>query len=139
LPERSSRELPGFGDCVHRLALALDASGRIAVTGSLDGVIRVGRVRDGAPHLLLGHEGPVTSVALSPDLAWVASTGEDNTLRLWPMPDLDEPPLHTLPREKLIAKLGSLTNLRAVRDPDAPDRWSIELEAFPGWKDVPEW
>jgi hypothetical protein len=55
------------------------------------------------------------------------------------MPDLSKPPLQTLPRDALIAKLESLTNFRAVRDPDAPDGWSIELEAFPGWKDVPEW
>ena len=33
-----------------------------------------------------------------------ASSGEDNTLRLWPMPDLDKPPLQTLPRDELIAK-----------------------------------
>ena len=62
----------------------------------------------------------MSNVAISPDLKWVASAGEDNTLRLWPMPDLDEPPLHTLPHEELLAKLESLTNFRAVRDPEAP-------------------
>jgi len=72
-------------------------------------------------------------------LRWVASTGEDNTLRLWPMPDLDKPPLHALPHEELIAKLKSLTNLRAIRDPAAPNGWKIELNRFPGWKDVPTW
>jgi hypothetical protein len=30
---------------------------------------------------------------------------------------ISKPPLHTLPRAKLLAKLRSLTNLRAVRDP----------------------
>jgi hypothetical protein len=32
------------------------------------------------------------------------------------MPDLSKPPLHTLPRAELIAKLKTLTNLRVVRD-----------------------
>ncbi len=55
------------------------------------------------------------------------------------MPDLDKPPLHTLPREELIAKLQSLTNLRAVRDETSSTGWSIEVGPFPGWAEVPEW
>jgi hypothetical protein len=54
----------------------------------------------------------------------VATTGEDNTLRLWPMPDLSKPPLHTLPHDELLAKLRSLTNLRAVRDPSTATGWA---------------
>ena len=78
-------------------------------------------------------------MAVSSALRWVASTGEDNTLRLWPMPDLSDPPLSALPREALVAKLRSLTNLRAVRDPAAPTGWKIDVGPFPGWKDVPTW
>jgi hypothetical protein len=55
------------------------------------------------------------------------------------MPDLDKPPLHTLPHEELIAKLKSLTNIRAVRDPESSTGWSFGLDPFPGWKEVPEW
>jgi WD40 repeat protein len=134
-----ARALPAFGRCTGDEGIALDASGGVAAVGGVDGVVRVGRVSGGEPHLLLGHEAAVQYVAISPDLRWVASTGEDNTLRLWPMPDLDEPPLHTLPHEELLAKLRSLTNLRAVRDPEAPNGWRIDLDPFPGWKDVPEW
>jgi WD40 repeat protein/DNA-binding winged helix-turn-helix (wHTH) protein len=134
----TSRPLPEFGDCVLTQP-ALDRSGTVAATGSLDGTVRVGRLSGGEPHLLLGHKGNVDSVAISPDLRWIASTGEDNTLRLWPMPDLDKPPLHTLPHDELLAKLRSLTNLRAVRDAESSTGWKIEVGPFPGWKEVPSW
>ncbi len=98
---------------------------------------------DGSPdrdaHLLPGHVGGTWDAAISPDLRWVASTGEDNTLRLWPMPDLSKPPLHTLPHDELLAKVKSLTNIRAVRDPKSATGWSIELGPFPGWKNLPTW
>ena len=81
----------------------------------------------------------MTRVAISEDLRWVASAGEDDTLRLWPMPDLSRPPLHTLPHAELLAKLRSLTNLRAARDPASDTGWTIELDPFPGWATVPDW
>jgi WD40 repeat protein len=138
LATAESRELPAFGQ-VHSRNLALDSTGKVAVTGDEEGIIRVGYVTCDEPHLLVGHEGPIDRVAISPDLRWVASTGEDNTLRLWPMPDLDKPPLHTLPHDELIAKLHTLTNLRAVRDAEAPSGWKLEVSPFPGWAEVPTW
>jgi hypothetical protein len=38
---------------------------------------------------------------------------------------------------ELLAKLRSLTNLRAVPDPDTG--WKVEIGPFPGWAEVPEW
>jgi hypothetical protein len=55
------------------------------------------------------------------------------------MPDLDKPPLHTLPNDELIATLHSITNLRAVRGPESATGWEIEVGPFPGWATVPEW
>jgi WD40 repeat protein len=137
LREGTSRRLVGFGAC--GISLALDPSGAVAATADHEGIVRVGRVDGGEPHLLFGHDGAVKSLAISPDRRWVATVGEDNTLRLWPTPDLANPPLHTLPLDQLLAKLHSLTNLRAVRDPASSTGWKVEVGHFPGWKEVPGW
>jgi len=129
--------LDNHGDQVY--AIAMDPSGTLVVTGSDDGVIRVGPATGEEPHLLFGHEGRVWSLALDPLGRWIASGGEDTTVRLWPMPDLSKPPLHTLPREELIAKLKTLTNLRVVRDEASATGWKLTHDPFPGWETVPSW
>ncbi len=122
-------------------AVAVDDSGSIAVTGNTDGEIRVGPITGEEPHLLLGHSGVVVNVAVDPFGRWIASNGHlgDLTVRLWPMPDLSEPPLQTLPHEELIAKLKTLTNLRVVRDEESSTGWKLEVGPFPGWETVPTW
>jgi WD40 repeat protein len=133
------RELTDLAECGRWEAFALDPSGTVATSGAFDGVVRVGRSAGRGVQLLLGHRGTIDRTAISPDLRWLATTGEDNTLRLWPLPDLSKPPLHTLPRDALLAKLRSLTNLRATRDASAPNGWTVELGPFPGWKTAPTW
>ncbi|MEN8165505.1 MAG: hypothetical protein ABFS37_15355, partial [Acidobacteriota bacterium] len=124
---------PGTG------SLRLSPDGTAWVSGEPDGSIQVGRTHGGPVHLLAGHVGPVVGIAISPDNRWIASSGEDKTLRLWPMPDLDRPPLQTLPHDELINKLHSLTNLRVVRDAESSTGWKIEIGPFPGWETVPTW
>jgi WD40 repeat protein len=116
----------------------LSASGRIIVTGDADGVVRVGPATGEESHLLLGHEGPVIGLAISPDERWIASSS-DESISIWPMPDVTKPPLHTLPLAELLARLDALTNVRVVRDPASATGWSEEIGPFPGWKDVPTW
>jgi len=123
----------------HVTAVALDRTGTIVATGDVDGVIRVGPLTGEQPHLLLGHESTVASLAFDPLGRYVASGAQDGTARLWPMPDLSKPPLHTLPREELIAKLKTLTNLRVVRDEESPTGWTLTHDPFPGWETVPTW
>jgi WD40 repeat protein len=119
--------------------LELSPDGTVWLSGEPDRSIQIGRTEGGHVHLLGSRVGPAERIAISPDNRWIASSGADKTLRLWPMPDLDKPPLHTLPHDELIAKLHSLTNLRAVRDEDSRTGWKFEVGPFPGWETVPSW
>jgi WD40 repeat protein len=132
----TSHRITTHGDRLQ--SAALDPSGRVLVTGDIDGVVRVGTVAGEEPHLLLGHATTVSAVAVSPDGRWIASDSDEGHL-LWPMPDLSKPPLQTLVHDDLIAKLDALTNLRVVRDPSSSTGWKLDVGPFPGWKDVPEW
>jgi len=112
----------------------------LIVTNNSSGIVRVGALPESEPHLLIG-AGRVGDVFISPDGKWVAGAGIDGAVYLWPVPDFGRPPLYTLPRAELIAKLIGLTNLRAVHDEEAPDGYSIEpdFDAYRGWETVPTW
>ena len=129
--------LANYGDQVW--SIAMNAVATTIVTGDYDGVVRVGLTDGSEPHLLLGHDGWVASVDMDPFGRWVASGSADTTVRIWPMPDLSKPPLHTLPHDELLAKLKTLTNLRVVRDEEDPTGWTLTHDPFPGWETVPTW
>jgi WD40 repeat protein len=118
--------------------VATDAGGTMVVTGDIDGVIRIGPIDGEQPHLFLGSPDEILDIAVDPKGRWVASSS-GTEVRLWPMPDLSKPPLHTLPRGELIAKLKTLTNLRVVRDEESSTGWKLTHDPFPGWETVPEW
>ena len=124
-----------------------DPTGTLVVSGGYEGIIRVGPVTGEEPHWIIG-QGYINQVAVSPDGKWILSSGDDGTLRLWPMPDLDEPPLQTLPREELLAVLRAQTNLRVTPADEAPANFNStyratgyeftwENPAFESWDDLP--
>ncbi len=117
----------------------MNPAGTTVLSGDREGVLRVGSVTGEEPHLLFGHEG--RSRGLPSTLVVVGSppASQDGEVRLWPMPDLSKPPLHTLPHDELIAKLKTLTNLRVVRDEADPTGWTLTHDPFPGWETVPSW
>src|SRR6476620_9106298 len=84
LARNSAEQVLRFHDnAVNAVALLRD--GR-AVTAGADGRIAIWRA--GAPQperLLEGHTGPIVSLAVSPDSAWLASAAWDSTMRLWPL------------------------------------------------------
>jgi WD40 repeat protein len=119
-------------------AVGIDRPGHVMVSGDEQGVVRVGPADGSEPHRLCCHAGPVNSVAVSPDGQWIASAA-GSEIRLWPMPDVTKPPLHTLPYDELMAKLHALTNLQVVEDAASPTGYKLDIGPFPGWKDVPTW
>ena len=132
LSSGSTMNLLSHGDSV--TTVEFDSSGTSVITGDKAGVIRVGPIDGGEPHLLLGSTNEIYGLAIDPKGRWIASSS-GTEIRLWPMPDLSRPPLHTLPHDELIAKLKTLTNLRVVRDEDSPTGWKLTHDPFPGLGD----
>ena len=111
----------------------------VRASGGINGAIRVNGVGGGEPHLLLGHDGHINDLAIDPAGRWIASTGNDKTARLWPMPDLSRPAFHMLPREEFLDHLKALTNYRVVADKSAPSGYRVTLVPYSGWQTIPEW
>jgi WD40 repeat protein len=131
----TSRPLTTHGDRFQHGAF--DPTGQWIVTGDADGVVRVGPLTGETPHLLLGHRTRVSSVAISPDGRWVASSESgEPTVRLWPMPK--GRPLHTLPHDELVSHLRSMTNMRIVRSDEPASGYQLDYDPFPGWAALAE-
>ena len=137
LDDRSVQTLSRHGTDV--TAIAMDPTDSIVATGSADGTIRIGSVSGEEPHVLLGQQGTVHSMAFSPNGRWLATAGEAFAIHLWPVPDVLKPPPHRRPYDDLLNVLRSHTNLRAVPDASSATGYTLALGPFPGWAKVPEW
>jgi WD40 repeat protein len=136
LREQRGWPLSSHGDQV--TLMAWDPSGMRVVTGSRDGIVRVGPVTGEEPHLLIGHQAPVWGVRVDPTGRLVASTSRDGTVRIWPMPEGQ--PLHTWPRDAFLDRLRSLTNVRIVPDASAASGYRPTFLPFQGWgREPPTW
>jgi len=118
-------------------ALAISADGRFVVAGMANGELLVLPLDANEPHLLLGHEGAVTAVWISPECDRIMSAGEDGTVRTWDVPT--GPCLQSLPRKEFLALLRAQTNVRIVTDARAENGYREELDRFPGWATAPTW
>jgi len=139
LVDGTSRQLPGF--LIHSGGMALDASGSVVAMRGTSGPIQVGSSGGGEPHLLLGHPSAsfVMSIAMSPDGRWIAAgSGNENVIRLWPVPDVSKTPLHVLSHDEFLARLKTQTNHRIVPVDRARSGYRQIHDPFPGWEDLPE-
>lgn len=127
LKEGKNTAISSHGNRV--FCVAFDPSNTRLITGDLDGIVRVGQITGGTPHLLLGHEGGIGDIAVHPGGMWIASAS-GTTVRLWPMPQ--GKPLDSLPYNELLDRLRALTNVRAVADNSSPTGYRAKYAPFPG-------
>ena len=115
--------------------------GELVVTrpcGDKAGDMLVGSVGSGPVHLLPNTE-RLSGLTISPDGRWIAARTEvGGEIRLWPIPELSQPALHTLPLDRLLAKLRTQTNVRVVADPESETGWKLDHDPFPGWETTPD-
>ena len=135
LEKRSERILPIPFD--ETTALAISPNARFIVAGRSDGEVWVLQLDEKEPHVLLGHEGWVGALWISPESDRICSAANDGTVRIWAVPK--GVVLHTLPLPKLLDALRAQTNMRVVLDPKAPDGYRIKYDRFPGWEKAPIW
>jgi serine/threonine protein kinase/WD40 repeat protein len=140
LRERRSWKLASHGDRLFTASWHPD--GRHVVTGSEDGIVRVGPLTGEEPHLLIGHRfGVAAMVDVDPRGKWIASCGKRSgaasSLKLWAWPE--GRPLQTLPHDEFLAHLESLTNYRVVRGDESITGYRLDVGSFPGWVEPPVW
>ncbi|MEJ2084597.1 MAG: hypothetical protein P8Y44_02830 [Acidobacteriota bacterium] len=117
--------------------LDVDVDGDVLASAGPSNSVQIGPATEAEPHLLMGHAAGLGAVAVSPDKRWVASGDIEGVIRVWPVPDLSRPPLHTLPHDELVARLRSMTNVYLAEDEESSTGWKVDTGPFPGWEEIP--
>jgi WD40 repeat protein len=133
LESRALRSLPIPSNDLTQLSLIPDE--RLLLAGTSTGKVLVLELESGVQHELVGHDGAITALWISPDGERVQSASEDGTVRVWKRPR--GKPADHLPHPKFLALLKAQTNMRAIPDVNAEEGYRIEYDAFPGWADLP--
>jgi WD40 repeat protein len=81
-PVKPVKELKGHGGPVNTVDSQLPV-GKVIVSGSQDGSVRVWNYDNGQQVRQMDHGGPVTAVAIRPDGKRLASGGANNAAKLW--------------------------------------------------------
>jgi WD40 repeat protein len=118
-------------------AVAIDRGGEVVVGGCKHGIVCVTGRSGEEPHLLYGHQGVVTSVAISANGRWIASGSQDATVRLWRAPI--GTPVQALPLRRFLEVMYQNCNYAYVKNPDAPTGFDTVIRPFAGWEDFPEY
>jgi hypothetical protein len=136
LQNGTQRKVSGFGSDV--MSIAINHDGTVIATSRTGGVLTIGAPTGHRRYVIPGAGG---SPAISPDGKWllVHANIPSPQIRIYPMPDLSRPPLHTLPHDELMARLDEMTNLRAVPDEKSDSGYKLEAGPFPGWRKQPRW
>lgn len=135
---QENKQTPITSHGVRVFCVAFDPSGTRLLTGDLEGLVRVGPITGGTPHLLMGHQAWVGDVVVHPGGRWIASTSFTKPeIFLWPMPQ--GKPLDTLSYDELLTQLRALTNVRVVADKNSTNGYRIDYAPFPGWETAPSW
>jgi WD40 repeat protein len=134
LANRTSRVITTHGNKVW--AFALDPAGTLLATTSHEGMVQVGPIGGGEPHLLPAPIQGWSYVVFSPDGRWVAA-GAVPGAYLWRVPQGQ--PFQTLPRAEFLERARALTYLRAVPDKKSSTGYRLDRAPFTGWEQVPTW
>jgi len=135
LEDQSSHAIDSHGG--QTTAATFNEDGTLLASGDSTGLIRVGPVSGDTPHLLAGHQKIVRALRISSSRNQVFSSSRDGVVRIWPIPTGE--PFHVLPYDEFLERLGRLTNLRAVEDPNSASGYKLATGAFAGWSDAPSW
>ena len=129
------QEVTSHGNSVW--AAAFDPTGTVIVTGSYDGVVRVGPIAGGEPHLLYGHT-LRSRASPSPPMGSGSPREARTEPSVYGRCPKGSPSTHSRTKSSWSAS-ARLTNLRVVADEGSDTGYRVVIGPFPGWANPLGW